>query len=165
MAETSSETELSQASQKFLDSWRTQRLEKPFFDPHEFWSAALEVLRAYRQSDLCSDSLMPRHGIPPVMVDELALLLEELLAGRVPDKILPLLSPGAPMLRPVERRARLCAAAYVDYARRGLIVDKAPVRTIREKFGIARRTASDWVKTELARLIHDGPCEGLAGVV
>ena len=153
MVKSSGETELTRASRGFLVSWRSQRSRNgdamPYFDPHEFWSAALEVLRAYGRSDLCSSSLMPHHGIPPVMVDELALLLEELLAGRIPDKVLPLLSAGAPKLRPVERRARVCAAAYVNYARQGLIDDKAPVRTIREKFGISARTASVWVKTEL----------------
>ena len=153
MVETSGETELTRATRKFLVSWRTQRSRDgnamPYFDPHEFWSAAHEVLRAYRQSDLCSSSLVPHHGIPLVMLDELALLLEELLAGRIPDKVLPLLTVGAPSLRPVERRARVCAAAYVNFARQGLIDDKAPVRTIREKFGIAARTASVWVNTPL----------------
>ncbi len=153
MVETSGETELTRASRKFLDPWRTQRLRNgdamPYFDPHEFWFAALDVLRAYRRSDLCSNSLMPHHGIPPVMLDELALLLEELLAGRIPDKVLPLLTVGAPSLRPVERRARVCAAAYVNFARQGLIDDKAPVRTIREKFGIKARTASVWINRHL----------------
>ncbi len=153
MVETGGETELTSATRRFLDSWRTQRLRNgdamPYFDPHEFWSAALEILHAYRRSDLCSDSLMPHHGIPPVMLDELALLLEELIAGRIPDKVLPLLTVGAPSLRPVERRARVCAAAYVNFARQGLIDDKAPVRTIREKFGIKARTASGWVNTHL----------------
>jgi len=153
MAEPDVETELTCTSRRFLDSWRTERLRhgdnQPYFDPREFWTASLEVLRSYRRSDLCSDSLMPHHGIPPVMVDELALLLEELLAGRIPNKVLPLLSVGPPRLRPVERRAQVLAAAYVDYARRGLIEDKAPVKTIREKFGIQPRTASNWVKTEL----------------
>ena len=151
MVKTSGETEVTRASRRFLASWRTQGSRDgdamPYFDPHEFWFAAHEVLRAYRRSDLCSSSLVPHHGIPTVLLDELALLLEELLAGRIPDKVLPLLTVGAPSLRPVERRARVCAAAYVHFARRGLIDDKAPVRTIREKFGMKARTATDWINT------------------
>lgn len=161
MADSGGESELTRASRRFLDSWRTQRLKDasgtkmPHFNPREFWSAILEVLRAYRRSDLCSDSLLPHHGIPPVMVDELALMLEELLAGRIPDKVLPLLESGAPSLRPIERRARVYAAAYVQYARKGLINDKTPVRTIREKFGISPRTASIWVKSPITGQFAD----------
>lgn len=148
MAPSVSHDDLARARLAFLDIWRTQRLRDedgeptPHFKHREFWLAALDVLRAFRRSDLCD-------AVTPHLVDELVLLLEELLAGRPPDKVLPLSRPGAPSLRPLERRARVCAAAYVQYARRGMILDRAPVRTIREKFGISQRTATVWVKTTL----------------
>jgi hypothetical protein len=148
MVHSAADDGLARARLRFLEAWRTQRIRgrdgnsMPHFNPCEFWSAALDVLRAFRRTDLCN-------AVTPQLVDELALLLEELLAGSVPHKVRPLQRRGAPSLKPLERRARVCAAAYVHYARRGMIPDRAPVRTIRAGFGISERTATDWVKTPL----------------
>jgi hypothetical protein len=48
------------------------------FNPRAFWSAALNVLLAYRHTDLCD-------AITPHPVDELSAMLEEPPAGRPPD--------------------------------------------------------------------------------
>jgi hypothetical protein len=40
----------------------------------------------------------------------------------------------------------MVAACYVKAAREKLIQDRAPVRTIRDAYGISARTASDWLK-------------------
>ena len=147
MIDPKNERELARTRRAFLDVWRDQRIRDPGtgemlrFDPRDFWSAALDVLLAFRSSEHCD-------AVSPHLVDELALLLEELLAGRVPDKVLGLLDSGAPSLRPVERRARAIAAAYVRFARDGLIADKTPIRTIREKFGIGSTTATLWAKAQ-----------------
>jgi hypothetical protein len=146
MADTTDVSDLERAKHVFLDAWRAQRIRDwdtgamLRFDPRAFWSSVLAVLVAFRRTELCDT-------VTPHLVDELALLLEELLAGRVPDKVLPLLDAGAPSLRPVERRARVIAAAYVRFAQQGLIPDSAPVKTIREKFRIAPSTATLWVRT------------------
>jgi hypothetical protein len=110
------------------------------FDPRAFWSSALDVLLAFRRTELCD-------AVTPQLVDELALLLEEMIAGRIPEKVEALRRGGAPSVRPVERRARAVAAAYVRFARRGLIQDGAPVATIQQRFGIARRTATLWANS------------------
>ncbi|HKT18365.1 MAG TPA: hypothetical protein VJR47_10005 [Stellaceae bacterium] len=146
MTESDANAELKRAKVAFLDAWRSQRIRDwetgamLRFNPHEFWQSVLDVLLAFRKTDL-SDS------VTPYLVDELALLLEELIAGRVPDKVLPLLTSGSPSLRPVERRARVIAAAYVRFAKQGLIRDKRPITTIRELFRIHPNTASLWMKS------------------
>lgn len=146
MTDIDPKAELDRAKTAFLDAWRSQRIRDwetgamLQFKAQEFWQSVLDVLEAFRKTDLCD-------SVAPYLVDELAVLIEELLAGRLPDKVLPLLSPGSPSLRPVERRARAMAAAYVRFAKQGLIDDKRPVSTIRKLFDIHANTASLWMKS------------------
>lgn len=119
---------------------------QPYFRPREFWAAALHVLRVFAASEYSRTSLEPGDGLAPHVVMELALLIEDLLAGTIPDQIRPLLHQGAPTTGTVDRRARAMAQAYVQFAHQGLIPDPAPVSTICVEFGIKARTASEWLR-------------------
>ena len=138
---------LETACKTFADQWRLQRMQG-HFDSIKFWRSALDYLIAMREVRVAESSNEVRHPIPFLMMT-LEALIEELLAGRIPNNVLPLLERGAPRLRPFERRARVLAQAYVNYAEDGQIDDPNPRQTIEEKFGIKSSTVRSWLKTPL----------------
>lgn len=138
---------LEKASKEFADQWRSQRM-KDHFDSTNFWRSALDYLVAMRAVRVAESSNEKQHPIPFLMLT-LEPLIEELLAGRIPNNVLPLLERGAPSLRPFERRARVLAQAYVNFAKEGLINDPTPRQTVEEKFGVKPSTVRAWLKTSL----------------
>lgn len=140
---------LEKANKRFLTEWRRQRLKDgkggSALDHKAFWTEARDAIRAYLASLISKKDETTGTHLPAHLLRELDQLISELLAGRIPDKVLPLLTPGAPKLRPVEESARIFAAAYVREVRDGRINDPHPVKTIRKMFKIASRTASYWV--------------------
>ena len=87
----------------------------------------------------------PQYPLPAIVAKQLGNLCEYLSAGIIPDPIKHCVRRGRP-LGPDEGRDVRYAFIYVLAAKRGLVRDRHPIKTILKKYGLSnRKTVQTWI--------------------
>ncbi|MDO8879147.1 MAG: hypothetical protein Q8M24_14735 [Pseudolabrys sp.] len=110
--------------------------------------ASLEALIALysARDNWIGSSGLPIAAIGPDVMTMLGNLCGYLAVGQIPEPITDVAGPGQKEPGPPERQDIRLAVTYVAAAKRGAINDRAPVKTVTERYGVNRRTVQDWSK-------------------
>lgn len=94
---------------------------------------------------------------PPIdAVFRLSRIAEMLSTGNCPDPVTDALTAkGRPGWFPAERRHIAIAVFYVEAVRTGDLIDRAPIKTVREAFGVSSRAVHGWLHR------RDEICDGV----
>lgn len=85
-------------------------------------------------------------------------LAEDLAAGNLPEPMSDVAARGRGGIRWKERQHKDRATAYIQAAKRGVVDDKTPIKTVQDAFSVTRQTAQKWAKGEISDLdLHRHP--------
>lgn len=111
-----------------------------------WWYVLESILRDYLNYDSPKHPLRLPHDLAEALRDTAGCLA----TGKVPESIVAVQGRGTPSRSPQEYEQIEIAQMYVEAATDGRIVDKNPVKTVAEAYGVHRRTARKWAnETEI----------------
>jgi len=119
----------------------------------KLWEATESALRLY--SRMAADAERTGSGalaFPAEIALFVADAISEVLAGGEPESWRVLRRPGAPLAAARERDNITVAVSYVRACKSGVIIDdQNPIKTVEERYGVARTTVSGWCNDERYR--------------
>jgi hypothetical protein len=131
-----------------------------------WWKAIEAALTVYRRALANGRALLP----PPLAIlDVYSNVACYLAIGQIPGIVADVTLEGRRPPRPTEQRDIGYAVAYMlaaskdgieHHGERVIIVDKKPIRTVCEAFGIKRSTAHGWKQKVLPAFPGVGPIDG-----
>lgn len=111
------------------------------------YAAALLVLRAYLLRQNFGPDGRPKEDLPYALVKMICNNIDYVRAGYLPDPVKDMLRPGSPGIGPHESRDIGLAVAYVRAAKDGVVIDRHPVKTVAQWFGVTDRAVRRWQQT------------------
>jgi hypothetical protein len=105
-----------------------------------WWYVLESILRDYLNYDSPKYPFRIPHDLAEVLRD----IAGCLATGKIPEDIAAVQGRGIPSRSPQEHEQIEIAQMYVEAATDGRIVDKNPVKTVAETYGVHRRTARKW---------------------
>ncbi len=112
----------------------------------QLWAATGEILKAYISPDNWAKNGIgqPIQHLPIEVAHWLENLIEQTLAGAIPATVRAVARSGPPQYSGALLAAIETAVRYVDAARAGIVIDRAPVKTVVQAFNIKRGTFKKW---------------------
>jgi hypothetical protein len=111
-----------------------------------YFKAVSEMLNLYASPENFKNALPPQYSFPRDLAQNLSGLSEFLATGKIPDPIKHCARKGN-IVGPSEKRDIRCAVVYIVAAKRGLISDRTPVKTVTDLYGCGdRRAVQGWMQ-------------------
>lgn len=113
----------------------------------EWWSCVSMILNACVQG---SHGDKFDRSLPLDLFKIISNFAADMAVGNLPGPIRDVAERGRGGIGPREQRHIDIASAYIQAAKRGELVDRSPVKTVADAYGVARQTVQRWAKRDVS---------------